>query len=272
MIVPSLCPGEKAQLSATHRGKKRVNDANLNSNLDEYTVVTKLMAAAAAGKSTGDEAEEITHLKSFILIPRVEDIRPDLDPSDISPVRGQMRVDARMAQNNQANQVNTKRLKLSKIVLESGDICNIVVEGNVRAATDLPQIPVVVTEVFESDITGHISYRVASRDGYLKPRFQRQQLQHYPHMNAALLGIDIAKPGFLSDLDVARASALFNKLGGGGSCGCKKGDCAAPKSRCKCKARKSFCTTKCHDGRGANPKCTLRPPPGPGDRCGPCVS
>jgi len=194
----------------------------------------------------------------------------DAAEEELTPARYAIRQKISTAKKKQADQVNARRMRLAKLTLEEGDICNVVVEGNVRAATDFHQLPVVVVDIRTSETTSHTSYKVASRDGFIKGRFQRERLIHAPLLTATLMGIDITKAGFLDELDVSQASSLFNVLGGAKSCECTKGDCAKS-GTCRCKKKGRFCTSKCHKGRGMNTKCTLvKPPPGSQDVCTPC--
>jgi hypothetical protein len=62
--------------------------------------------------------------------------------------------------------------KSKKILLEVDDIGLIYVEGNVKAVTDIPWLPVAVVKVHPGK--GELSpprYSVSSRDGYLKGTF-----------------------------------------------------------------------------------------------------
>ena len=114
-------------------------------------------------------------------------------------------------------------------------------------------------------------YRVASRDGYLEGWYARENLEYDPISNVKIAGIDTEREGFLNDLTIARASALYNQSGGATTCKCQS-DCAKNR-RCSCKSVGNFCTSKCHGGRGKNSKCTncmpvaVKPPPGSNNFC-----
>lgn len=180
-------------------------------------------------------------------------------PSD-SPRRAALRAGAVAAATRQAKQVNARRAAHSKAVLEVGDVCNLKIEGSVRGATDMPNVPVAVCLVRSSRTEGvPPSYQVASRDGFLKGYIQRDRLDHVPSITMEIMDINFNKPGIKHDLTDAQASALFNVSGGGSKCGCKKTDCASS-NLCLCRKKNKFCTTKCHGGRGKNPHCTYCPP------------
>ena len=174
---------------------------------------------------------------------------------DSSPHRAALRNTIALAQEKQAEQINRKRGTLTKENLEVGDICNIKVEGNIRAATDQPNIPVMVTAVICAP-TKASRYAVATKDGYLKQKYYRQDLLHFPNLTKEIMGIDVDKEGFKRELTVQSASAMFNVLGGSAFCGCIKNDCRTS-SRCICKQLGRLCSSKCHKGRGNNLKCTM---------------
>ena len=181
-----------------------------------------------------------------------------------TPRRGKIRGEIAAAQKKQAIAVNKKRRCKGYVeVLQVGDVCKIDVEGNTRAATDFKYLPVMVTECKQtsskSGRTTTTQYRLASRDGYLKGWYARENLDHDPILNAKIVGIDTEKEGFRKDLTIATASALYNQSGGATTCGCKKTDCAKNPS-CTCKSVGNYCTSKCHKGRGNNKKCTNCPP------------
>lgn len=192
----------------------------------------------------------------------------DATNNDLTPERSSIRVAILASKRKQAEQVNSRRMKLTKLTLEKGDICHVKVEGNTRAASDFDKVPVVVVDTLTSQTTSNTTYKVASRDGYLKGRYPREQLVLHPDVTAILMGIELEKDDFRQDLTVTTASALFNVGGGAQPCGCVKTDCRTG-ARCSCKDRKQLCTTKCHKGRGNNSKCTMMwaPPPGSSDTC-----
>lgn len=192
--------------------------------------------------------------------------------SDIETDTAQMRATMFEAQKHSAILVNKRRSKTAySQQLKVGDICNVRVEGNVRAATDSKNVPVMIISIMTSPTGKSVKYSVASRDGHLKETFPRDRLEHCPNLDEKLMEINVSKEGFKSGLEVHEASALYNVSGGGGSCGCEKLDCSK-NNKCKCNKRGRYCTTKCHKGRGKNPNCKLcppSPPPVDGNVCHP---
>jgi hypothetical protein len=82
------------------------------------------------------------------------------------------------ARQRQAEAVNKLReTKSKKKILEVGDIGLLKVEGNIKAATDFPWLPVAVLKVHPGK--GELSppgYSVCSRDGYLKGTFGQNEI------------------------------------------------------------------------------------------------
>jgi len=225
------------------------SDSQASSAPNEAPVLCQPISAAnedAARKRGASEAGLETH------------------PSD-SPGRALLRAGAVAAVTRQAKQVNARRAAHSKAVLEVGDVCNLKIEGNVLGATDMPNVPVAVSLVRSSGAEGgpptH-TYKVASRDGFIKGYFQRDRLDYVSSVTMEIMDINFNKPGMKHDLTDAQASALYNVSGGGSMCGCKKADCASS-NLCGCRRKNKFCTTKCHGGRGKNPNCTDCPPAHP---------
>ena len=176
-----------------------------------------------------------------------------------TPRRGKIRVQMAAAQAKQAIAVNKSRKSTAYVeFLKVGDMCKIEVEGNTRAATDYKYLPVKITACKQKSSRSGKStsnqYQIASRDGYLEGWYARENLEYDPMINVKIAGIDTEKEGFLKELTIARASALYNQNGGATTCQCKS-DCAE-NNRCRCKKAGNFCTSKCHGGRGKNSKCT----------------
>jgi hypothetical protein len=143
------------------------------------------------------------------------------------------------------NKANAKELKDP---LEKGDICTI--STNDLKTKYFPYLPVLITGVIMG--CHAIKYSVASRHGYLKGHFDRQDLKYREHLNAEIEHIDTEVDGFRQKLSLQEAC---DELAVGCICHCR-GDCAK-NSRCTCKSSGSFCTNLCHKGRGNNTKCTL---------------
>ncbi len=67
----------------------------------------------------------------------------------LSPTRGLMEKIAAEHQKKQAVSVNKNRAKISKPVLEVGDVGSIKVQGNTRGAMDHPWLPIMVTVAWQ---------------------------------------------------------------------------------------------------------------------------
>jgi hypothetical protein len=189
-----------------------------------------------------------------------------------TPNRGAIRDEVFKCTKAQAKQVNNRRAKLVKELLEVGDICNVKVEGKIRGAEGPKYLPVAVIEVITTD-KGTTTYRVATKHGYLIRKMQRQELHHMPLFTKELLSIDEMSSDFrTAGLTEQAAVSLYSVVGVTGKCRCI-GDCASPKTRCGCRVKGIFCTSKCHGGRGSkgDKNCSLRPPPNSTDTCMPCI-
>ena len=188
------------------------------------------------------------------------------------PTRGAIRDEVFKFTKAQAKQVNNRRAKFFKELLEVGDICNVKLEGKIRGAEGPKYLPVAVMEVITTR-KGVTTYRVATKHGYLIRKMQRQELHHMPLFTKDLLSIDEMSSDFcIAGLTEQVAVSLYSVVGVTGKCRCT-GDCASPQTRCGCRAKGIFCTSKCHGGRGSigDKKCTLRPPPNSTDICMPCI-
>ena len=174
---------------------------------------------------------------------------------DTSASRRSLRQRAAAAQQRQAEAVNKLMgTQSKKKILDVGDIGLIKVEGNVKAATDFPWLPVAVVKVHPGK--GELvptRYSVCSRDGYLKGTFGRNEIQYQELQTKKTMGINPKQATFKKNLTVAKASSLYNVHGGSYSCQCK-GACTV-ESRCTCRMNNVFCTSKCHRGRGGNNLC-----------------
>lgn len=189
---------------------------------------------------------------------------PEVHESDINDETAQIRAKMRVAQRHSAKQVNDRRSKSAySQTLAVGDICNVKVEGNVRAATDAPYVPVAITAVHVTPSGKSVKYSVASKHGHLQGKFTRERLEHCPGLDMKIMSIDLKAACFKrKKLEVHQASALFNKSGGGSFCKCEIRECST-NPNCTCKYYGRFCTSKCHKGRGnARFVCKLLPPPG----------
>ena len=171
----------------------------------------------------------------------------------------------------QAKEVNKRRFRWSKDILNVGDICKIKLEGKIRGAKGPKYLPVAVTEVSVTR-KGNTVYEVATKHGILNRKYQRQELHYMPLLTKGLLSIDEESDLFHEKpISQQTALSLYSIVGITGKCKCKR-DCGAPGSKCSCRAKGIFCTSKCHGGRGTKGyvKCTLYPPPVSKDVCVPC--
>jgi hypothetical protein len=188
-----------------------------------------------------------------------------------TPGRGAIRSQVFLSTKAQAKQVNSRRKKFFKEVLEIGDICNVHLEGKIHGAEGPKYLPVAVMEVTTSQ-KGATTYRVASKHGFLIRKYQRQELHFMPLLTKELLGINESYVDFRqTPMTEQIALSLYSVVGVTGKCKCT-GDCASSGSKCSCKSKGIFCTSKCHGGRGSKgaKKCMLRPPVSP-PICLPCV-
>jgi len=152
---------------------------------DEEPVILDLLPATKE-ESTNVKSSEDKHITST---PTKASIHHESD----TPERGVIRAAVAAAQRKQAIAVNKKR-RCSTYVeeLRVGDVCTIQVEGNTRAATDHPNLPVMITKCKQPKSNSGIrSYQVASRDGHLKGWYPRENLDFMPNWNADIAGIDI---------------------------------------------------------------------------------
>jgi len=188
-----------------------------------------------------------------------------------TPNRGSIRSEVFRSSVAQAKQVNKRRAKWTKEELAVSDICNIEMEGNIRGATGAKYLPVAIMEVLKT-ASGNTAYKVATKHGYLMKNYQRHQLHYMPLLTKELLSIDETNEKVFSVklLSEQTAVSLYNIAGVSGKCKCKT-DCGAPGSKCSCKNKGIFCTSKCHGGRGTKgeKKCSLIPPLS-GYYCKPC--
>ena len=178
-----------------------------------------------------------------------------------TPGRGAIRSQVFQSTKAQAKQVNSRRKKFFKEVLEIGDVCNVHLEGKIRGAEGPKFLPVAVMEVATSP-KGAKAYRVASKHGYLIRKYQRQELHFMPLLTKELLGINESYVDFRqTPMPEQIALSLYSVIGVTGKCKCT-GDCASSGSKCSCRSKGIFCTSKCHGGRGSKgaKKCMLRPP------------
>ena len=71
-----------------------------------------------------------------------------------------------------------KHHALSKDKLDVGDICNITIERNICGAMGAEYFPIAVMELVKST-NGRISYKVVTRNGFLKRKYQTIALHAY---------------------------------------------------------------------------------------------
>jgi hypothetical protein len=165
-----------------------------------------------------------------------------------SPERKDIREGVKRAKERQADSVNKQRQKKTegarKEVLEVDDVCTLILEGNIKAP--FPYLPCMITNVSKN------RYSICTRDGHIKGTFNRNQLDFRSTYIGSILGIDTSVEGFRTNMSVQEACNVYGQEV---SCSCK-GDCNIL-SCCSCKAAKTFCTTKCHGGRGKNKHCNL---------------
>lgn len=142
--------------------------------------------------------------------------------------------------------MNKNRAKVTKPVLEVGDVGSIKVQGNTKGATDHPWLPIMVTVVRKVSEDSYM-YSLCTQHGYLSGEFPRGDIYPNEYMTPKILKIDPTKPGFLNNLSVAKASAHYNVLGGSNFCRCGR-ECSEA-NRCSCIALGKLCTKKCHKKR-----------------------
>jgi hypothetical protein len=155
----------------------------------------------------------------------------------------------------QAEAVNRKRSHYTKPLLDCGDIVSIQVPPQSRGACDHPWLPVMVTQIIMKK-NKEAQYEVCSKHGILEGIFPRNQLYHNQYLTAELLGINEAQARSKTKLSVAKASAMYNTLGGRNVCRCKS-DCSK-NSRCSCIMLGRFCVKKYHLRRSDGTKIKCR--------------
>jgi hypothetical protein len=171
-----------------------------------------------------------------------------------SPCRKRIRLEVKEAKEKQAEKVNALRRKKvgalqRKEILDVGDICT--VSTQFLKKTYFPYLPVMITAV--NTKPGDVNvYNVASKHGYIRGTFMRDDLIHHKNYTAQILNYSTEVEGFKKNLSLQKAC---DELALGTSCNCS-GDCSK-NARCSCKAAGTFCTSLCHSGRGKNRKCTL---------------
>jgi hypothetical protein len=170
---------------------------------------------------------------------------------DDSPGRKEIRKDVLKAKIKTAQSVNAGRKKkadaagVTKKILEVNDICTLRLEGVIKST--FRHLPVLITEVVSGT-----KYVLATKHGYLKGFFRKEQLDYRENYTADILQINLTNLDRDKPLSVQQACMAF---GGHASCSCQ-GDCSKI-SRCSCRAAGTFCTSLCHRGRGSNKTCTL---------------
>jgi len=134
-----------------------------------------------------------------------------------------------------------------KHILQIGYIGATRVPPNVRAATDFPFLPIMVTDNKMSKPSGMVRYAICTQHGQLEGFNYRDMIEHDAAMTQRIVKIDPMAPGFKDNLTVASASAMYNRLGGKSFCHYKS-DCIRSKS-CKCLLMGRLCRPKCHAPR-----------------------
>ena len=137
----------------------------------------------------------------------------------LSPNRSVMEKIAAEYQKRQADSVNRNRAKVTKAILEVGDVGSIKVQGNTRGATDHPWLPIMVTFVRLVSENNYM-YTLCTQHGYLTGEFVRGDIYPNEHITAEILKINPMKPNFMTNLTVAKASQYYNALGGATFCKC----------------------------------------------------
>jgi len=176
-----------------------------------------------------------------------------LSLTEDSPSRKKIRLEVKEAKLKQAKKVNELRRKKAgklkrKENLEIGDICTVSTQGLKKIY--FPYLPVMITAV--SNKGDCRVYSVASKHGYIRGTFMRDNLQHHKNYTAEILNFSTELDGFKKNLSLQNAC---DEVALGTSCNCS-GDCSKI-AHCSCKAAGTFCTSLCHSGRGKNKKCTL---------------
>ena len=163
---------------------------------------------------------------------------------EVQLIKEFLRVQVMEGQQQQARRVNAARGKEFKEVLDIGDICLILTDATIRAATDKVAICVKICTVRPytsptSQVT-YYKYKVCTSEDYLKSYSPRTMLEYQDKLTTEIMGIDETKEGFLSELSICRCVT----------------DCSKSTT---CGRRKMgiFCNTKCHCGRGTIMYCQL---------------
>ena len=147
--------------------------------------------------------------------------------------------------------MNKHRVQLNKGKLDVGDICKITIEGNIRVTTRAKYLPAAVMEL--ATLTNrHIIYKIATRNGFPKSKYQCQQMHYMPMLTNGLLMIDEMNETVFHRYELTEQTAvsLYSMISAKEKCKCKT-DCGASGSKCICNSKGIFCTSKCHGGRGS---------------------
>lgn len=232
---------------------KSNNVHNLRSNYFKNQL--KKMAGKNRWGSTTkkhEEDDDVSEVTAMVMShPTYNSVKEPMDKHRLCAKRGYMEKIAATHQKKQGEQVNSKRAKLNKPVLDVGNIGLIQVEGNTRAATDHGWLPVMVTST-RMVSPNNIMYKLCTQHGYLDGEFVRESIYAHEHMTAQMLRINPMVPKFGQNLSVAKASALYNSLGGSNFCKC--GTNCLKNKKCSCVALGKLCSNKCHkkrkDGKG----------------------
>jgi hypothetical protein len=157
----------------------------------------------------------------------------------------------------QKEAVNKKQAEYTKPVLDFDDIVSIQVPTKTRGACDHPWLPAMFTKTIIKS-NQETQYEVCSRHGVIAGVFPRNQLYHNKYLTAELLCININESQAMkqTQLSVAKASSLYNKLSGKNFCKCKS-DCSK-NSRCSCVMLGKLCVKKCHMKRSDGAKVACR--------------
>ncbi len=235
------------QTGCNESSAKRVEDENAHNLKSNYFKNQLRQLAAKSSHPDVPSEDEMSHMSVIVRKhPFYKSIENSVDDGRICPKRDAMEKIAAEFQRKQGESVNSRRAKLEKEILDVGDIGTIKVEGNTRAATDDPWLPVMVT--FSRIISpGNVVYKLCSQNGHLRGEFVRSSIYYHKYMTAKILKINPLAPNFEQNLTVATASAKYNKLGGATFCKCKR-NCLGSK-RCSCIALGKLCGAKCHKPR-----------------------
>ena len=193
------------------------------------------------------EDDDISEVTAMVLShPSRNSVTEPIDKHRLCAKRGYMEKIAAKHQRKQGEQVNSKRAKSIKPVLDVGNIGLIQVEGNTRAATDHGWLPVMVTST-RMISPDNIMYKLCTQHGYLEGEFTRGSIYPHEHMTAPMMRINPIVPNFGQNLSIAKASALYNSLGGSNFCKC--GTNCLKNKKCSCVSLGKLCSEKCHKKR-----------------------